>query len=185
MQLLASLLFLAPALASPFAKREELTCGQKSGKLKEWSLTDFDYHASYTFSTPAHQNSWGYISFNVTNQALDYQVHCEAASNRLNDFFYGEQIYNCKAPDGESTETSFTFSTPTGFVEVNQTWICNDDPKYPARYTAMGGSNADLNCHETSWKNDNWTVGQVYSQRDIKCDIITLPAPITELYGVA
>ncbi|CAI0645041.1 hypothetical protein COL154_010466 [Colletotrichum chrysophilum] len=185
MQLLSTLLFLAPALASPIAPRDEPTCGQKSGKLSEWTLTDFDFHASYIFTTPAHQNSWGYVSFNVSNPVLDYTVSCSAASSRLNDFFYGEMVYDCKAPDGESATTSFTFSRPDGALALNQSWTCNDDPKYPARYTAKGGAVADLSCEETSWQNLNWTIGEVYSRREIKCDKITLPTPITEISAVA
>ncbi|KAF9880110.1 hypothetical protein CkaCkLH20_02064 [Colletotrichum karsti] len=185
MQLLSALLLLTPALAAPLVARDEPSCGQKSGKVSEWTLTDFDFHASYIFSTPSHQNSWGYISFNVTNPVLDYAVSCGAASSRLNDFFYGEQVYQCKAPDGESTATSFTFSRPDGAVTLNQSWTCNDDPQYPARYTAKGNAVADLKCEETSWQNPNWTIGQFYSTRDIKCDIITLLTPIKEIQGVA
>lgn len=54
-----------------------------------------------------------------------------------------------------------------------------------ARYTAKGGSVADLSCEETSWQNLNWTIGEVYSRREIKCDKITLPTPITEISAVA
>ncbi|KAK1673542.1 hypothetical protein BDP55DRAFT_218669 [Colletotrichum godetiae] len=164
MHFLSTLLLLAPALASPIAQREE-TCGQKSGKLSEWTLTSFDYHASYIFSTPSHQNSWGYISFNVSNPVLDY---------------------TCTPPEGgESTTTSFTWSTPEKAVTLNQSWTCNDDPKYPARYTAKGGAVADLQCEETFWQNDNWTIGQIYSTRNINCGIITLPTPIKEISAVA
>ncbi|EXF83874.1 hypothetical protein COL5a_001716 [Colletotrichum fioriniae] len=185
MHFLATLLLVVPALASPIAQREE-TCGQKSGKLSEWTLSGFDYHASYIFSTPAHQNSWGYISFNVSNPVLNYTVACSAASSRLNDFFYGEQVYQCTPPEGgESTATSFTWSTPEKAVALNQSWTCNDDPKYPARYTAKGGAVADLQCEETFWQNDNWTIGQIYSTRNIDCGIITLPTPIKEISAVA
>ncbi|KZL63809.1 hypothetical protein CI238_12440 [Colletotrichum incanum] len=186
MQLLSALLLLAPALASPVAKRqEEQTCGQKSSKISEWTLTDFDYHANYIFSTPSHQNSWGYISFNVSNPVLDYTVTCGAASSRLNDFFYGEQVYTCNPPEGESAATSFTWSYPNGALALNQSWTCNDDPKYPARYTAKGDAVADLKCEETFWQNGNWTLGQIYSQRNIKCGIITLPTPVKEIFAVA
>ncbi|KAK6211169.1 hypothetical protein QIS74_10433 [Colletotrichum tabaci] len=187
MQLLPALLLFSTAFASPIARRQddEPTCGQKSAKMTGWTLTGFDYHASYIFSTPAHQNSWGYVSFNVSNPALDYNVTCGAASNRLNDFFYGEQVYTCSPPDGESAATSFTWSYPDRALALNQSWTCNDDPKYPARYTAKGDAVADLKCEETSWQNNNWTIGEIYSQRNIKCDIITLPTPIKEIYGVA
>ncbi|KAF6824742.1 hypothetical protein CPLU01_10691 [Colletotrichum plurivorum] len=188
MQLLRALLLAAPALATPLARRGDEpspSCGQRSGRLAEWTLTNFDYHASYIFSTPSHQNSWGYVSFNVSNPVLDYVVSCEAASSRLSDFFYGEQTYTCTAPDGQSTETSFTFSRPDGAVTLSQAWTCNDDPKYPARYTAKGGAVADLTCEETYWENSNWTMGELYSQRTITCDIITLPVPVKEISAVA
>ncbi|KAK1964077.1 hypothetical protein LY78DRAFT_170271 [Colletotrichum sublineola] len=186
MQLLSALLLLAPALASPVARRqEEATCGHKSAKVSEWTLTGFDYNASYIFTTPSHQNSWGYISFNVSNPALDYDVSCTAASNRLYDFFYGEQVYNCSPPEGQSAATSFTWSYPDRTLALNQSWTCNDDPKYPARYTARGGAVANLTCEETSWQNGNWTLGQIYSQRNIKCDIITLPTPVKEISAIA
>ncbi|KAK1984669.1 hypothetical protein LZ30DRAFT_585653 [Colletotrichum cereale] len=186
MQLLSALLLLAPALASPVARRQdEPSCGQKSTKVSEWTLAGFDYHASYTFTTPAHQNSWGYISFNVSNPVLDYVVTCSAASSRLSDFFYGDQVYQCSPPDGQSAATSFTWSYPNGALALNQSWTCNDDPVYPARYTAKGDAIANLTCEETSWQNANWTLGQTYSQRNIKCDIITLPTPIKEISGVA
>ncbi|TDZ19858.1 hypothetical protein Cob_v007194 [Colletotrichum orbiculare MAFF 240422] len=185
MQLLKTLLLVAPAIAAPLTARQELTCGQRSGQLDGWTLTEFDFHASYTFTTPAHQNSWGYISFNVSNPALDYKVSCGAASSRLNDFFFGEQVYQCQGPNGTNSVTSFNFNRPTGEVALNQSWTCYDDPKYPARYNAKASAVADLNCRETAWQNGNWTVGQIYSQRNVQCDIITVPVTINEITGVA
>jgi len=186
MQLLSTLLLLAPALASPVARRqEEPTCSQESFKVPEWTLTGFDYHASYTFTTPAHQNSWGYISFNVSNPVLDYEVACSAASNQLSDFFYGDQVYNCSPPEGQSATTSFTWSYPERALTLNQSWTCNDDPSYPARFTAWGDAVANLTCEETSWQNSNWTLGQIYSKRNIKCGIITLPTPVKAIAAIA
>lgn len=57
--------------------------------------------------------------------------------------------------------------------------------RHRARYTAKGGAIADLQCEETNWQNPNWTVGEIYSQRDVKCGIITLPTPIKEISAVA
>ncbi|KAJ0158124.1 hypothetical protein CTA2_12245 [Colletotrichum tanaceti] len=168
------------------ALEPETTCLQKSAEMDGWTLTDFDYHASYIFSTPAHQNSWGYISFNVSNPVLNYTVACDAVSSRLNDFFYGEQAYTCNPPAGESAATNFTWSYPDRALTLNQSWTCDDNPKYPARFTARGDAVVNnLKCWETFWKNNNWTLGQVYSQRDIKCDIITLPTPMKQIYGIA
>ena len=97
-----------------------------------WQVENFDYHASYIFTTPAHQNSWGYVNFNLTNPALEYKAVCSATSNQLSDFFYGTMAYNCTVPDGSTTKTTFDFSRPSGVLNVNQTWTCSDeDPQYP------------------------------------------------------
>lgn len=102
-----------------------------------WTVTDFEYHASYVFSTPAHQNSWGYVDFNLSNPAVpDAVATCHAASNQLSDFFYGTVWYDC-ALNGTTTgggpaPATFAFSRPSGELKVNQTWTCDDqDPKYP------------------------------------------------------
>lgn len=106
-------------------------CPTCASAFTEWTITDLEYHASYIFSTPAHQNSWGYVSFNVTNPAVPYVVPCTAASSQLSDFFYGTMIYECPVPAGSGGALTFTYNRPTGELALNQTWICRDDPQYP------------------------------------------------------
>jgi hypothetical protein len=110
-------------------------CSDTSFHDFEWTIKDFDYHASYIFTTPAHQNSWGYVNFNITNPAVPFTVPCSAASSQLSDFFYGTQIYTCTLPEDAPAgagPTTFTFSRPSGELAVNQTWTCSDvDPQYP------------------------------------------------------
>ncbi len=100
-----------------------------------WGLEGFDYHASYVFTTPAHQNSWGYVNFNLSNPALTYPAVCSAASDQLDDFFYGTQTFTCTLPDGvdsTTTSTTFEFNHASGLLNVTQTWTCSDaDPQYP------------------------------------------------------
>lgn len=137
-RLSASLLALATlALGSPIslAPRDDSTgCSDLSLKGFEWQVDNFDFHASYIFSTPAHQNSWGYASFNLSNPAVPNVVaSCSAASNQLQDFFFGTQIYKCivNGTDGPAP-ASFAFNRSTGELDINQTWTCRDaDPKYP------------------------------------------------------
>lgn len=113
-------------------------CSETSFKDFKWTLQDFDYHASYIFTTPSHQNSWGYVNFSLSNPALpDVQVaSCNAASSQLSDFFYGTLQYNCTF-DGQLGEpgpapAKFTFSRPSGELVIHQKWVCRDqDPKYP------------------------------------------------------
>ncbi|KAI5867895.1 hypothetical protein GGS23DRAFT_543019 [Durotheca rogersii] len=142
----------------------------------EWTIEDFVYHSNYIFTTPAHQNSWGYVDFNLTNPALEYPAVCSARSNQLSDFFYGTMPYRCTVPDGSTTETTFDFSRPSGALNVNQTWTCSDtDPKYPTTIHAYGSVNLTLSCTDETWINPNWTMGQIYSSRIVECEPVTLP----------
>ena len=60
-------------------------CNAKSTSVTGWTVHNFDFHASYIFSTPAHQNSWGYANFTLTNPAVDYAATCGASSDQLSD----------------------------------------------------------------------------------------------------
>ncbi|KAI1477833.1 hypothetical protein F4774DRAFT_387847 [Daldinia eschscholtzii] len=152
----------------------------------KWTIENFDYHASYIFTTPAHQNSWGYVNFNLTNPALEYQAICSASSNQLSDFFYGTMPYTCTVPEGYTTKTTFDFSRPSGKLNVNQTWTCSDtDPQYPTTINAYGTVNLTLACTDETWINPNWTMGQIYSDRTVKCEPVTLPLKPYQMTAVA
>jgi hypothetical protein len=106
-------------------------CSDTSFKSFAWIARSFDFHASYTFTTPAHQNSWGYVSFDLFNPADQTTTHCEAASSQLSDFFYGTVPYKCNDTQRRGS-TSFDFNRPLNQLRVNQTWTCDDrDPQYP------------------------------------------------------
>jgi alternaria allergen 1 len=129
-------LLLAPlALASPIvleARNTTKSCMVRSPGMTEWQLEDFDFHASYVFSTPSHQNSLGYVSFTAVNPVHDTRTKCSAQSNRLNDFFYGDVEYACET-DGDRNlgAAKFTFDRPSGEVKMEQTWYCHDNPAFP------------------------------------------------------
>lgn len=103
------------------------------GKCLASSLKDFgwtvslEYHAFWYFTTPSHQNSWGTVTFNLTNPAVGTVVHCAADSDRLSDFFYGDQWYSClpNTAPALTPSTSFRFLTHTR-LDINQTWVCNE-----------------------------------------------------------
>jgi hypothetical protein len=59
------------------------------------------------------------------------------------------------------------------------------DLRCSARFTAKGDVKAQLRCEETKFENGNWTMGNVASQRDIKCEITDLVVPVKELTGIA
>lgn len=108
-------------------------CTAKSFGDFSWKIENFKYHAGYLFTTPAHQVSSGSVEFNLTNPAIKGKVTCSAYSTWLNDFFYGNINYNCTEPGGNTyAGASFSFSRPSGELNINQTWTCTDeDPQYP------------------------------------------------------
>ena len=129
---LSTLLLASAALAAPPASREQaraaIDC--QSG-FKGWTVKELEYNASYTFTTPAHQNSYGWVHFNLSNPSLDYEVACEGMSAQLSDFFYGTQIFSCPTPEKSGGAVTFTYNRPTGELAVNQSWVCHDDPQWP------------------------------------------------------
>uniref|UniRef100_A0A8H7N6K1 AA1-like domain-containing protein n=1 Tax=Bionectria ochroleuca TaxID=29856 RepID=A0A8H7N6K1_BIOOC len=99
--ILSSLLFLGSALAAPASVEltaEELSCRNASRAILSWNIIDFDFHSSYTFSTPSHQIAGGYVNFTLENAALEYRPVCAASSSQLQDFFYGNVVYDCQVP---------------------------------------------------------------------------------------
>ncbi|KAH6683567.1 hypothetical protein F5X68DRAFT_22816 [Plectosphaerella plurivora] len=184
-------LLLAPlALASPVileARNTTKSCMARSPGMTEWELEDFDFHASYIFSTPSHQNSWGNVTFTAFNSVHNTRTRCSAKSNRLNDFFYGEVEYACDTNgDANLGAAKFTFNRPSGEVTMEQTWYCHDNPNFPpARFTAKGDVVTQLKCEETTFENGNWTMGSSFSQRDITCELVDVVVPVKELTGIA
>lgn len=177
--LLAGSAAAAPALSLTSRDGDD-SCMAKGAKLSEWTVHDFDFHASYTFTTPSHQNSWGYANFTLENSALDYRPICSASSSQLNDFFYGTMVYNCDSPvDGDSA--SFNFSRPSGELSVTQSWSCVEEG---GRFEAKGGVTLDLECKTTDYENPEWEMGQIYSQKLITCEKKTATAPIVEISAV-
>lgn len=185
---LFAVLPLVAAAPSGMSARDSSTPGCTSVSYDEfsWDVEAFTYHASYTFSTPAHQIASGSVDFNLSNPALGEKVRCTAYSTQLNDFFYGNFNYDCAAPEGSTSETTFAFSRPSGQLDVNQTWTCTDqDPQYPTTFHAYGSVDLDLNCTETNYKNPDWQLGEIYSSRVITCEPVTLPLKPHEKTAVA
>ncbi|PHH89885.1 hypothetical protein CDD83_5058 [Cordyceps sp. RAO-2017] len=181
---ITALLLAGAALAAPANPEttKPQTCTSRSTKVRDWKVEDFDYHASYVFSTPAHQNSWGYVNFTLVNPVLHYKTVCQAASSQLQDFFYGQVVYKCTTPNGYGDEATFTFSRPSGELKINQTWYC---PNEGSHFEAHGGVHLDLKCNESKWQNDHWKIGQIYSTRNIDCAHVDVQAKVTEMSGVA
>ncbi|PNY26793.1 Uncharacterized protein TCAP_03272 [Tolypocladium capitatum] len=184
--ILPALLVAGAALAAPAPgpQVKTNTCTSTSTKVKEWSIIDFDFHSSYIFSTPAHQNSWGYVNFTLQNPAVGYQVCCSASSNQLQDFFFGTVIYTCDGCNAPvaADKTTFTFSRPTDELFVNQTWNCAGEG---SRFSAQGGVVLNLTCADQSWQNPTWQQGQIYSTRNVDCQHVDAKVPIKAMSGIA
>ncbi|QUC15991.1 uncharacterized protein UV8b_00232 [Ustilaginoidea virens] len=182
---LASVMLLAgSALAAPAAvdaRSTQPSCSDRATTVDQWSVKNFDFHASYTFSTPAHQNSQGYVYFTLENEALDFKTSCTGVSGQLQDFFYGQIVYNCTAPVG-GNEASFTFSRPSNELKLTQTWTCADEG---SRFWAQGAANLTLKCDDKTWTNPDWKMGQIYSSRTVSCDLVDATVPITSKQAVA
>ena len=93
-----------------------------------WTVHGFDYHASYTFTNPAHQNSWGYVNFNLTNNVVPYTAVCAASSSQLSNFFYGTVDYTCTLPVDAPAGSAvmFRFSQPSGQLDIKESIICTE-----------------------------------------------------------
>lgn len=184
MQPILSLLLAATASAMPTLSTREATCESRSREVSNWMVRDFDYHASYLFTNPAHQVSTGYVNFTLGNPALNYRAQCTAASTQLNDFFYGTWNYNCTNPEGnvKTDLATFNFSSPSGVLNVNQTWECEDAMSL---FIAQGGIELDLDCETEEWTNPDWQQGEFYSTKYITCAHITSELPMEQkLVGV-
>ena len=129
MQYLAALIALLPAaFAAPFDQPSSYaqSCSDRSQHLT-WSVSDLFFSSSRIFTTPAHQNPWGQVSFNLTNPATNSVTACSAYSSQLSDFFYGTVWYQCANNNDTSVSaTYFRYDRPTGRLDLNQTWACND-----------------------------------------------------------
>lgn len=187
---LLSLLGLASASPVPSPNLAEggkspAGCSDTSFKKFAWTAKNFDFHASYTFTTPSHQNSWGYVSFDLVNPADQTTTHCEAASSQLSDFFYGTVAYKCN-DTARVGETTFDFARPTNQLRINQTWTCDDkDPKYPTIFTGRGEVDLKLECKDETWKNPKWEMDQIYTSRTITCAPVESTIKPKELSAIA
>ncbi|KAI2615218.1 hypothetical protein GGR54DRAFT_302503 [Hypoxylon sp. NC1633] len=171
---IATVLPLAAAVPATVQTRASYpNCQSASSNNFEWTVENFEYHASYIYSTPAHQIASGAVHFNLTNPALDYQAICSATSTQLQLFFYGNIQYTCTVPNGSTTKTTFDFNKVNGELNVNQTWTCND-AEPATNFSAYGSVNLTEPCVVTTWQNPNWTQGEIYSDQQVDCTPLTI-----------
>jgi len=176
------LLFFLAARSTASKPRDAANCGSdclwKSLFSPTLDVESLYFHASYVFTTPAHQNSWGYVNFNLTNAASPFVTECSAQSDQLQTFFYGTQWYTCPAPSGAPNGTAasfrYQFSETDGRLDVNKTWVCEEDGQTPVTFEASGSIQFNLTCNTTIYNNPTWTSGQIYSDTEIVCQPVNL-----------
>lgn len=191
---LLPLLSLTSALPSqPIARQEAAPSYPCSDNVsKPWTVTGFSYRGSYIFTTPAHQNSAGFVNFNLTHPSLAGAVAtCEARSSQLSEFFFGTQRYACTWPAGAGgqfpPDAGFNFSVPAKRLDIDQSWICNDrEPQFPARYWAWGNATLPLECSDTGTVyTPDWQIGQIYSTREVKCELPSAEVEVDRIQAIA
>ncbi|KAK3488513.1 hypothetical protein B0T13DRAFT_98020 [Neurospora crassa] len=171
--------------ASSFSTDDNLPAGCTNTSLHgfQWTVSDFHYSSSLTYTTPSHRISGATVRFNLTSNALpELNVYCDAYSSDFSDPFYGQRVYDCTTvvnstlgasvggkrgrvlAEGGQSRTQFRYWKSSQSVEVRQTWEC-DDLEGPAAnmaiFSANGTSAAQTpNCtfeeHQTppaEWKN--------------------------------
>ncbi|KAL2265096.1 hypothetical protein VTJ83DRAFT_6196 [Remersonia thermophila] len=148
----------------------------------KWTASPFSYRASYIFTTPAHQNSWGYVDFILTNNVVPYAAVCSASSNTLSDFFYGTVDYACalpaEAPSGASVK--FRYNRISNQLDIEESLLCTESGK-AATFRVTGSTTVDLQCTDATTVTEDWKPGLIYSHRAIKCqpiDVTFQPAQV-------
>ncbi|KAK3345532.1 hypothetical protein B0H65DRAFT_208578 [Neurospora tetraspora] len=138
-----------------------------------WTVKDFDFHADYVFTTPAHQNSYGYVKFTLTSDKTGLVYGCSAQSSQIPDFFYEfNDAYPCTAPQGaaegiKASWASFKYNRPDGKLILEETIV----PAEGETYTASGSTTIKTTCtDESKGPNPNWQIGENYSERHIVCE---------------
>ncbi|KAK4455286.1 hypothetical protein QBC34DRAFT_315404, partial [Podospora aff. communis PSN243] len=134
----------------------------------QWKIPLFDFHESYTFTTPAHQNSWGFVDFNLTNNLVSYTASCKAQNNRMFNFYGETPAFACTPPDEAplGAAANFRFNRLTGQLDVEE-WIVQGEEKV----LVAGSMNVTLACTDETTVNENWVIGEVYGQRDVRCPV--------------
>lgn len=52
-------------------------------------------------------------------------------------------------------------------------------------FKGYGTVNLTLECTDTTWTNPNWTIGQIYTDREVKCAPVSLPVKPYQMTAVA
>lgn len=53
------------------------------------------------------------------------------------------------------------------------------------RFNAYGRTTLSLECTDTTWQNPNWTIGEIYSDREVKCAQVTVDVAPYRMTAVA
>ncbi|KAK4184710.1 hypothetical protein QBC35DRAFT_41676 [Podospora australis] len=193
--------------ASPLFRnlsRQGQTCTQNSFHGLKWTVSNFLFTSSLTFASEKESDvtqGLASVSFNLTNSAIPSQlVNCYATSDKLTDFFYGDQLFQCQPPPEIEPTTnqlaeqsaSFKFDRKTGTISLELDWSCHDgaDARWPTTTFSAGGSTTVSlgSCTKLDQKNPNWssaTKDQAYKTQHVDCAPLTFEVNPDEIESVA
>lgn len=158
-----------------------LSCGDRVRSFGAWSLTSFAHHAASSVSGPgAEPVVSSSLSFEVNNPVLDYPVLCSVEDGALD----GEAVFTCDAPADEEQggEVRFRYDSESGRIDMQQKWICFDDPEFPSFYTALGDGISTLECAESG---DETGDGSGVTARAVDCAEGTVEVVVSQISAVA
>jgi hypothetical protein len=129
LSLLLPLLSLASALPEALAPAAAPSCDAISKSRLAIAFTNFQYGASWVFSTPAHlATAQAAVSFTVRNNLIPVPIACSARSSQVYAFFTGAPSYACdvsQVPAAVGAKVGFTFDTAgNGTVGLTASWNC-------------------------------------------------------------
>lgn len=86
------------AMTASFSTNDHLPAGCTNTSLHgfQWTVSDFHYSSSLTYTTPSHRINGATVRFNLTGNALpELNMYCNAYSSDYSDPFYGQRVYDC------------------------------------------------------------------------------------------
>ncbi|KAK4226831.1 hypothetical protein QBC38DRAFT_479482 [Podospora fimiseda] len=112
------------------AQPQPQTCTEMSGKTV-WTARAFHLRSEVKMLGTVINGGTGWLTFNLSNPAIGYELSCEGSSTKIPDFFTADQEFSCSGPSGDPDATAnFRFDKPTGSFKISQVWFCNDNMRY-------------------------------------------------------
>ncbi|KYK59469.1 hypothetical protein DCS_00599 [Drechmeria coniospora] len=189
--ILAAFLVAVSAIASPSKAvhpRHFIHCYDGTKKEHWWTISNFDYRLSDTFSSPDAHTAFGSINFTLTHPGIDYEAQCSAqfseesavaGSSDTTDFIDGNIRHACNVPGGIHGDTvKFSYSSSNSMLRIDHFWNCGGTRTW---YEAVGL--VKLSCEKSYEHDPEWTPAsnKSYSSHHITCAHAKTTAPVVRV----